>query len=406
LTEFAFTVRDQKDQRTSGTIEAADRETAMKMLSEKNLVVTSLTQVHRRKTGILNFLGLGLPRLKGEELLLFTQEMAAMLDSGIPLKKATDIMIADAESPVMRQILIDISSGVSSGTQLSEVLQRYDSVFSKLYVSMVAAGEAGGNLPLILQRLANYIENSETLKQKVKSALYYPVMVVCFAFVMVTFIFIFGIPRLQGIYEGFGSELPLPTQMFLDFTKFLMSAWPFILAILIAAGIFLGRFLRTRSGQLTLDNLKLNLVLIGPLLRKLSISRFSRTLSTLYSSGVPILKSMELVAGSMGNKVMEEVVLKAVKSLREGELIANPLRRSNIFTQMSISMIAAGEETGSLETMLDKLADFYESQVDISLKAMTGLLEPIIMIVVGIIIAFVVVVLALPFMTLSTLLNK
>lgn len=406
MPEFTFTVRDEKDHRTSGTIEAADQETALKMLSEKNLVVTKLTIIRRKKMNPLSLFGFGRLRIKGEELLLFTQEMAAMLDSGIPLKKATDIMISDSENPALRQILIDISSGVGSGSQLSEVLKRYEGVFNKLYVSMVSAGEAGGNLPLILKRLANYIESSETLKQKVKSALYYPVMVISFALVMVTFIFIFGIPRLQSIYEGFGSELPLPTRIFLDIAKFLGAAWPYLLVILIVAAFFLTRFARTKSGQLLFDGLKLNLFLIGPLLKKLAISRFARTLSTLYSSGVPILKAMELVSGSMGNRVMEEVVLKAVKSLREGELIAEPLRRSKVFTQMSISMIAAGEETGALESMLDKLADFYETQVEISLKAMTGLLEPIIMIVVGIIIAFVVIVLALPFMTLSTLLNK
>jgi len=405
MPEFAFTVRDEKDHRTSGTIEASDQETALKMLSDKDLVVTNLTPIRRKKTNFLSLFGFGRLRIKGEELLLFTQEMAAMLDSGIPLKKATDIMISDSENPALRQILIDISSGVGSGSQLSEVLKRYEGVFNKLYVSMVAAGEAGGNLPLILKRLAIYIENSETLKQKVKTALYYPIMVISFAFVMVTLIFIFGIPRLQSIYEEFGSELPLPTRIFLDIAKFLGAAWPYLLVILIVAAFFLTRFARTKPGQLMFDGLKLNLFIIGPLLKKLAISRFARTLSTLYSSGVPILKAMELVSGSMGNRIMEEVVLKAVKSLREGELIAEPLRRSKVFTQMSISMIAAGEETGALESMLDKLADFYETQVEISLKAITGLLEPIIMIVVGIIIAFVVVVLALPFMTLSTLLN-
>ena len=270
---------------------------------------------------------------------------------------------------------------------------------------MIEAGEKGGELPSILLRLATYIENSENLKKKVKGALYYPAIILIFSAIITVFIFTFGIPRIKEIYDTLGGTLPLPTVIFISIGNFLSFTWYYILPLLIGLFIFLTRWSKTDIGRFFWDNQRLNNRLLGPVFRRLAIARFARILSTLYNSGVPMLQSMDIVAGSMGNVVMEKAVRNATKKLSQGEDLTEPLRDSKVFTNMAISMLAAGEEAGALGTMLNKLADFYEVQVEISIRSITTLIEPVIMIIIGVVIAIIILVLALPFMQISTVLQ-
>jgi len=403
MNKYVYTVVNKDGRRTSGEVEASNRKAAMKILSENEMIVTNLAPARNGRTGLSRQLGVGGFHVRGEELMAFTQALASMLDAGIPLKTSMDILSRDIESKDLRQVLVEIGLGLNSGAALSDLLRRYPEVFSKLYVAMVTAGETGGKLPGLLFRLADYIENAENLKNKIKAALYYPGMVLGFAVLVGTFIFIFGIPKFAAIYKGMGAQLPLPTQIFINVAQALSSVWYLLFAVLLIGGWLLIRYLRSERGQLAIDGLKLRTAVFGPLFKRLAIARFARTLGILYASGVPIIQAMELVAGGMGNRVLEAVVMGALQNVREGESLAEPLRRSKAFTNMAVSLIAAGEETGKLDTMLGKLADFYESQVDIALKALTGLLEPLIMIGVGCIIGMVILVLALPFLNLSSI---
>jgi len=402
---FDFAGLDKDGRRTTGTLEAENKEGAMTVLSNRNLTVTKLLPVKVKKPGILTFFGAGRIKIKGEELLLFTQELASMLSAGINMRRAMDIISADVDNHDLKQIVSELLKGVGEGKPLSELFNKYPDVFSKLYISMVEAGEASGKLPDILLRLATYIENAENLKKKVQGAFYYPVIVLVLSLFITAFIFIFGIPRIKSIYDQLGGELPVFTKVFIDLSTFISQNLFFVVPLVFLLVIVLTYICKTEQFKYFMDDFKLKNKLFGPIFKRLAIARFARTLSALYTSGVPLLQSMEIVSASMGNVIMEKAVRSSIKRLAEGETLADPLRDTNIFTQMAISMMSAGEEAGTLGTMLDKLADFYETQVEISIRALTDLIEPLIMVFIGIIIGLLILVLALPFMQLSTVLH-
>lgn len=401
MPKFKFIAKNNNGQEISGNLEAQDKESALKLIAEKDLIITSLEPLKNSWKNLL----FNSHRIKGEELLLFTQQLASMLNAGINIKKALDIMIADIDNNYLRQIVIEISLDLSSGNSLSESLAKYPKVFSRLYMSMVKAGEASGKLPGLLLNLSEYIEKTENLKKRVMASLYYPATVMTFAVFMLAFLFTFGIPRLSGLYKDLGGELPLLTRMFISIGDFMSHTWIYWLVIFIIGIAFLKKYFNSSTGRFKLDSWKLSFFLIGPLFKRLAIARFSHTLSVLYASGVPIHQAMDVLTGSMDNLVMEKVVTDSMKSLEKGETITDPLRRSNIFTTMAISMIAVGEETGTLDSMLTRLSDFYEIQVDITLKSLTELIEPLIMIGVGLIIATIIIAMALPFMQISTIMK-
>jgi len=400
--KFSFVVYDQDGHRTTGALDAENREAAIKILADKDLLVTKLALVDSDKGGIFKkIFNQRTASVKAENLLLFTYQLGNMLNASIPLKKVMDMLTYDSEDPALRKIALEISSGLSSGNSLSSMMSQYPRTFSKLYISMVAAGEASGELPTILLRLANYMEKAEYLKKKLKAALYYPLTVLCFAFLMMLAILTFGIPHFQKIYASFNAELPLPTRILILIGDFLSHTWLYLLGAVIVGTIILVKSSRTEVFQAFIDRLVLRLPLFGPLLRRLYIARFARTMATLYSSGVPVLPAMELVAGSIGNRVVEKIIYNSLKELREGESMSKSLRNNRFFTQMAISMVAAGEEAGSLDSMLEKLADFYETQVDITLQSLSGLLEPVILIGVGFFVGVIIISIGLPFMNMG-----
>lgn len=406
MPRFVFTGRDKDGKRISGTIEAGNQATALKMLGDTNLTVTKITEAKVEGTGILRFLGLGRLHIHGEQLLFFTKELASLLKSGVPMKTAMGIVLEDSESPALRQIVVEIESGIAAGAPLSELLGRYPSVFSKLYLTMVAAGESEGKLPSSLAQLASYIEYAENEKSKLKAALYYPAFVLIFALVLMAFVLIYGIPRIEEIYADLGSALPLPTQFLISFSHTLSRNWILLLGLLVLTVGALVTAMRMPKGRLFWDGLELRLPIVGSLFRRLAVARFARVLGSLYGSGVPILESMRLVSGAVGNKVIENAVLSAAASLREGDSIVGPLRRSKVFTGMSLGMISTGEEAGSLDRMLVELADFYDAQVDASIKGISSLLEPVVLVGMGLFIGAIIFSLGLPFLSLAHALQQ
>jgi type IV pilus assembly protein PilC len=398
MAQFVFTFLDDNKKPISGMLEASDRESAMKTLADKYATVIELKEIKPRR-------GLFARKISGEELMVVTRQLATMLKAGVPIRRSLEIMVADSDNPTLQAVLADISKGISEGKAMSEVMKKYPDVFSRLYVYMVEAGETGGSLPTLLDKLATYITNAEEMRRKVKAALSYPVTVIVIACAISLFIFIFGVGQFKEIYAGMDAKLPAATTFLINVSDFLGRYWYIMLLLLLIATHFLRIYLRTERGQFARDQLILRLPLVGPIVQRSSIAQFSRTLSSLYEGGVSILKSLELVAGSMGNRVLENAVLKVLKDTKEGESIAGSLRESGVFTRMAISMISTGEESGSLGTMLDEIGNFYEMQVDVALKGMASMIEPIVMLVVGIFVGMLIFALGMPLFNLVQVLQ-
>lgn len=397
MPQFVFTILNKEKKTRDGILEAADRDSALKTLADTYGTVLELKEIKEKK-------GFFAPKVSTESLMVITYQIATMLRSGLTLVRTLEVVAADTEDENLQIILADISAGISEGKSFSEMLRKYPHIFSTIYVSMAEAGEFSGKLPEILTKLAEYIENSEDLKRKVKSALYYPVTVIILASLISLFIFVFGVKQFQDIYSGLGADLPPITQMFINVGNFLYNFWIFILIGIFIVMFFLRKYFETENGINIRDKLLLSLPVISPIIRRVAIARFARTLGILYEGGVSILTSLELVSSSMGNRVLEKVVLEALKQVKEGESITYPLRKSQAFTKMAVGMIATGEESGNLPVMLNELAKFYEIQVDVMLRAMAGLIEPFVIILVGIFVAILIVALGMPLFNLVKIL--
>lgn len=393
MPQFSFNAMD-KDKRTHvGILEASDRDAAMTNLSEKYEFVLELREIKAKK-------GFFSRKISGEDLMLTTKQLATLLRSGISLVRALEIIAADTENQNLQAVLAQVESGISEGKPLSNMLEKYPDIFSRLYVYMVKAGETSGSLAEILSKLAVYMEKAEELRRKVIASLYYPIAVIIIAFLMVVFIFIFGVNQFQQIYSGLGSQLPVATLALIGIKEFIMNYWYIIVVLIAALSYGAKHYFKTAKGEQLKDTVMLHLPVFGPLFQRLAIARFARTLATLYSGGVPIIQALELVAGSIGNRMMEKVVLKAVEKVKEGESITGPLRDSGVFTRMAISMMASGEESGTMDIMLAEISEFYESQVDVMLRALVGLLEPVVILVVGVIVGFLIFALGMPLFNL------
>lgn len=398
MARFVFTGKSRDGERVSGTLEAKDRDSAYKNLSEKDILVTSLAKRSTRKN---IFSSDEKPKASGEDLIAMTREMAALLRSGVRIKKTMDILAEDAEKPPLKHMLVEMSSAIASGASLSDQFAKYPTVFSKLYIALASAGEKAGNLPEILARLSVYLENSEALKRRVKGAFYYPATVLIFCSLVMILVMSFGIPRIAEVYANLGSQLPLPTRILIGVSNFLAHWWLvwIPLAVLLVFGLM--RYAETKNGARAIDYLKLHTPHIGKMMKHLVIARFSWTFGMLYSSGVPLIETLDLVTSSVGSPIIGEVLLQALTNITHGEPIAGALRQcQGIFTNMSLSMINAGEESGELDQMLLNVANFYEAEVDAELRALSSVIEPMIMIVVGIFMALIIIALGLPFFNL------
>ncbi len=398
---FAYVVKDKGGRTRSGTLEIESRNALIEQLWKQEFVVLSIEERQARKA----VLSMMQPRVKVMQLVIFARQLATMVASGIPIVGSLDVLAKQMDDKVFRQILARIRDDVEAGSSMSEALGKHPRVFSEFFVNMIRAGETSGKLDEILDRLAAYLEKVDNLRRKVQASLFYPAMVSFLAFIITTFLVIVIVPKFRDIFTSLGGELPLPTRILLGTSDFLRAYFVAELLGVVALVALFRFYVGTQAGRAWFDQMKLKLLVIGPLLQKVAIARFSRTLATLVKSGVPILTAMEIVAKTSGNKVIEKAVMEARTSIKEGENIADPLANSKVFPPMVTRMIAVGEKTGELERMLSKIADFYENEVDAAVTGLTSLIEPVIIAVLGLVIGSIVVALFLPVFKISQLVS-
>lgn len=377
----------------AGEIEVTRQEDALDALRKKRILVTSL----RPKSS-----GLSMPKLGGgvsvstKDLAIFTRQFATMISAGLPLVQCLDILAKQASKPAFGKVISEVTREVEAGATLSDALGKHKSVFDDLFRNMVAAGEAGGVLDEILMRLATYIEKADALKRKVQSAMVYPGVVLTVALGATAFMLIFIIPTFAKMFTDFGGELPLPTKIVLGASNFLTNWWWTMILGGVAAVIAFQRYYATENGHRAIDGFMIKAPVLGDVLLKGAVARFTRTLGTLISSGVPILAGLEITARTAGNKVIAEAIMSARASIREGETVSAPLKASGVFPPMVTQMISVGEQTGALDEMLTKIAVFYEAEVDTAVDTLTSIIEPIMIVVMGGIVGGMVVSMYLP----------
>jgi len=398
---FKYTAKDEEGNTVVDVIEAKDETVALDMLRVKNMIIISIIEQKQEKSSQKA----GNKKVKGEELVIFSRQLATMVNAGIPLVQSLDILSEQMDSPNFRQVVTVIRSDVESGSSLSAALEKHPQIFSLLYTNMVKAGETSGMLDEILDRLAGYLEKTNSLQRKVKSAMVYPIVVTCMAIGITLVLLLKVIPTFKEIFATLGGTLPLPTQILINISDTLRHYFLYAVIVMVLTVVAIGRLIRTPKGKEKFDQLKLSLPVFGTLLRKVAVARFSRTLSTLIRSGVPILGALEIVSKTAGNVVIEEAIDKARVGIREGESISTPLAKSKAFPPMVTRMISVGEESGELEKMLTKIADFYEDQVDAAVSGLTSLIEPLIIAFLGIVVGSIVVAMFLPIFKITELIK-
>ena len=374
----------------SGEIEADNEQGAIAKLKQKNI---SVNRVKKKSENA--FLSNKKP-ITERDIVIFTRQFSTMVDAGLPLVQCLEILGKQSDNPSFGEVILKIKTDIESGSNLSDAMRKHPKVFNSLYANLVEAGEAGGILDTILSRLANYIEKALALKKKVKSAMVYPGAIVTVAFTVVAFLMVFVIPTFAAMFEGGGAELPAPTAIVMDISSFFRNQWYYIIGGPILFFILFKRVYATERGNIEIDRIALKLPVFGMLIRKVSTAKFSRTLGTLLSSGIPLIEGMDICARTAGNKIVEIAILNSIEAIKEGETIAAPLARENVFPAMVIQMIDVGESAGALDAMLSKIADFYDEEVDTAVDGLTALLEPMLMVFLGIVVGFIVVAMYLP----------
>jgi len=390
---FRYTGKTRAGVAQKGEIEATDRAAATAMLRQRQLLVTSLRP--KPKDIQLKIPGIG-GKIKEQEAVIFTRQFATMIDAGLPLVQCLDILSRQAENKEFAKVIGQVKTDVESGDSLADALRKHPKVYSHFYVNMVEAGEAGGMLDTILGRLAAYMEKAASLKSEVRGAMVYPAVIVSIAILVVVFLLIYVIPVFAEMFDSFGGTLPAPTRFVMFLSDLVQAYILYTIPFVVALFLLFRRFYRTDKGRLVVDKLVLKLPVFGPLIQKVSVAKFTRTLGTLVGSGVPIIDGLEITARTAGNKVVEGAVLSIITSIKEGETIAEPLSREAIFPPMVVQMIEVGESAGALDTMLNKIADFYDEEVDTAVKALTKLMEPMLMVFLGTVVGGMVVAMYLP----------
>lgn len=387
----------------SGEIDAADQRAASDRLRVMKLALLAIEE--QKEEPLLTRLNPFRAQVKNKEVVIFSRQLSTLVSAGVPLVQGLSILEAQA-SKLFQPVVAAIKADIEAGLSIADAMKKHPQVFSTLYVSMIRAGEVGGILDTILERLSAYLEQAEQLKSKIKAAMMYPVVLTTVALGVTVFLLVFVIPTFKNIFSGFGAELPLPTRIVIGLSDGLKSNFLYIVPVFI--GLFVGfqKFRKTSAGAEKIDTLMLQLPVFGELLKKVAIAKFTRTLGTLIKSGVPILQGLDTVAATAGNVVIEKAVLTCRESVKEGGKLADPLAKSGVFPAMVVQMIGVGEETGSLDTMLIRIADFYDQEVDTAVKGLTSMIEPIIIVVLGVIIGTIVIAMFLPMFELGNLASK
>jgi type IV pilus assembly protein PilC len=401
MPEYVWEARTTGGEVRKGTQEAASPDAVYAALRRQGLNPTKVkTKPKEIRISIPGFS----ERVKDRDIVVFTRQFATMIDAGLPLVQCLEILSSQADNKTFGKTLDTIQNDVESGNAYAEALSKHPKVFDELYVNMVAAGETGGILDTILARLSAYMEKAMSLKKKVKAAMVYPATILSVAVGVVAILMVFVIPKFADMFTGMGGELPGLTQIVIGMSNFAASYKMLILiAVLIALGILLRRYYATESGRRRMDGIFLRAPVFGPLIRKVAVAKFTRTLGTMLSSGVPLLDALEICAKTSGNKVVEEAVFMTRDSISEGKTIAEPLEDTGVFPPMVVQMISVGEATGALDAMLGKIADFYDEEVDTAVEALTSLMEPVMMVFLGGAIGFVVIAMYLPIFKMATL---
>lgn len=405
MAQFKYTAKNTAGRTIEGVIEAPVQRTANDKLRSQRLTVLALNEMKSGETNFLAKLNPFKPGVTSKDLVIFSRQLATLVSAGVPIVQGLNILSDQIQSVVFKTVISAIRSDIESGITIADAMKKHPKAFEELYVSMIRAGETGGVLDAILERLSSYLEAAEELKGKVKGAMVYPVVVCGVAGAVTLFLLIAVIPTFKNVFASFGGELPMPTQILLAVSNFLRHYFAVIILIPIGAFFGIKAWYKTEKGCIAIDNLMIHSPVIGELLKKVAVSKFTRTLGTLIKSGVPILQALDTVAKTSGNKIVEMAIMKARESIREGEKIADPLKESGIFPPMVIQMISVGEETGNLEIMLTKIADFYDQEVDTAVKAMTSLIEPVIICVMGVVIGGIVICMFLPIFKMSSLIE-
>ncbi|MDO8587694.1 MAG: type II secretion system F family protein [Armatimonadota bacterium] len=398
---FAYNAVDGGGKTVKGTIDAENEQTVMVKLHEQNLHIMSVSK-DRAATGPK----IGRPRkVKLHALVVFSRQFATMIDAGIGIVRCLDILEGQTRDPGLKPVLSAAKRDVKGGLSLTDAFSKHPAVFSRLYVNMVRAAETGGILDQILDRLSGFLESEQEIRAKIKAAMIYPVLVLVFAFLMITALFMFVLPKFREIFLSMNVEMPLATRILFDSSAILRNYW-YIPFGLIFGGFFGYRaYSKTPRGRYQIDLLKLKVPVIGELVQKMAVSRFSRTFATLISAGVPMMRSLEIVGETSGNTVISGAVDSARTSIREGQKISQPLAQSGLFPAMVTHMIDVGEETGRLSDMLAKVSDFYDQEVENAVKALTSLIEPVLIVVLGGIVGFIAISIMAPIFKLISSIN-
>jgi type IV pilus assembly protein PilC len=396
---FLWEGQVRKGEKKKGEIEAANEAALRGILRRQGLTSITVKQKPKDLSEYLPFLK---QKVKQKEVVIFARIFATMINAGLPLIQCLELLAQQEQNKTFAQIITAIKEDIEGGSTLSDALRKYPNIFDDLFVNLVAAGESGGILDVILQRLSNYMEKAMKLKSKVKGAMTYPASVLVISIAVVALLLVKVIPVFQKMFEGFGGELPGPTQFLISLSQYAQKY--FVVAIIALAIVVYAfrRYYKTEKGTLLIDGLILKSPVFGPLLKKVAVARFTRTMATMMTSGVPILEGLAIVSKTAGNKIVENALIRVRKSISEGKTIAEPLLETGIFPPMVVQMIAVGEATGALDAMLSKIADFYDDEVDAAVDAMTALLEPFMMVFLGGVVGGMIIAMYLPIFKMAS----
>jgi len=401
---YKYNAMDQSGRTVAGTLEAESVELVRGKLADLKYHVLSIRQ-SRAKASIQDMLN-GMQKVKLRDLVVFSRQFATMIDAGLSVVKCLDILQKQCRNPRLKDVIGQVKHDVAGGTSLTEAVQRHPKVFTPLYVNMIRSAEAGGILDTVLDRLSSFLEKEQETRTKIKSAMAYPAVVFAFSMLMLLGLMFFVLPKFKGIFEAMGLELPLSTKIMLNSSTYFQQYWYIALVLMVGSVVFIRVASRTEKGKYAIDAAKLKLPVFGDLMLKTAVSRFARTFGTLITSGVPVLRALEIVSDTAGNLVVSETVARARQSIKEGDKISTPLFTSKVFPVMVTQMIAVGEETGRLDQMLVKVANFYDEEVDATLKALTSLIEPLMIVGLGGIVGFIAISVISPIYSLVGSLGK
>ena len=404
---FGYKVRSPQGNILTGTIEAREQRMVIDRLRHQRFIVLEIGEIKKSTSkDLLDSINFLKKRVKQKDLVLFSRQLSTLIGAGVPIVQGLTILVEQIENPAFKKVITSVREDIESGTSITEALSRHSTVFGELYVNMVKAGELGGILDIILERISAYQESAAALRSKIKAAMIYPAAIALVAGGVTAFLMIVVVPMFVKIFKQVGAELPLPTQILLMLSNFLKRYIIFLIIGLIAFVVGLRQYYKTEAGSMYIDALLLKLPLFGSLLRKVAVAKFTRTFGTLVKSGVPILQALETVAKTSGNRVVEKAVLAAKDAIREGERISDPLKASGVFPPMVTQMISVGEETGNLDAMLSKIAEFYEQEVDAAVSGLTSLIEPVVVVFMGVIIGAIAIAMYMPMFQMGAIVGR